>query len=136
MRPAFAPLALIVLSVAAVAAFFAFAPADGTPLLGAILFACVGGYFFGTDWWILQLGRAPAPTGSRWRRVAGILALAAPATIWTVTLFAAIVVEGDNMWMVLPSALTPGLVVWPFAIGGLRRILTATPEGSPTRQVG
>jgi hypothetical protein len=50
--------------------------------------------------------------------------------------FAIIVVEGDNAWMVLPYALAPPLFVWPFAIGALRKVRSLPSKGSPARQVG
>lgn len=125
MRPFLAPAALVALSIALVAALVVFAP-DEDGLIAVVSFiASIVGFLVGIDWWILQLGRAPVADGARVRRVAGILALAAPATLWTVGGFVVIVSEGDNAWLALPLVLAPGLLVWPFVIAAVRRVRVA-----------
>lgn len=125
MRLFLAPAALVVLSIALVAALVVFAPDEDGVVVVATFVASIVGFFVGVDWWILRLGRAPVADGAQVRRVAGILALAAPATLWTVGGFVVIVSEGDNAWLALPLVLAPGLLVWPFVIAAVRRVRVA-----------
>lgn len=125
MRLFLAPAALVVLSIALVAALVIFVPDEDGVVVVAAFIAGIVGFFVGIDWWILRLGRAPVADGAQVRRVASILALAAPATLWTVGGFAVIVSEGDNAWLALPHVLAPGLLVWPFAVTALRRVRAA-----------
>lgn len=133
MRLEFAPFALVVGSIAAVAALFAFAPDDENIVSSAILLAGVVGYFVGAVWGLLRMRANPVAEGARLRRLVGILALSAPATIFSVGLFIGIVTEGDNMWMVLPYAMAPALIVWPFAIAALLKMKATISPHQPGR---
>ncbi len=133
MRLDFAPFALVVVSIAAVTALFVFAPNDENVVSSTIFLGSVVGYFVGAVWGLLRMRANPVAEGARLRRLAGILALSAPATIFSVGLFVGIVTAGDNMWMVLPYALAPGLIVWPFAIAALLKMKATISPHHPGR---
>lgn len=127
MRLDLAPPTLVILGVAAAAIPFALVPDGQSVAATATFVAGLVAYFVGSDWWLTRLGAAPIAEGRRARRIAGILALAAPSAIWGVGVFAIIVTEGDNAWMVLPYAIAPVLFVWPFAISALRKVRGSRP---------
>jgi len=85
------------------------------------------GYVVGTDWWLWHLGRSPlGPAGALRRRI-GILALGLPTAVVGVGIMAIIITAGDVMWMILPFAVVPPLLVWPFVIGALRQVRGPVP---------
>ena len=94
----------------------------------------VGGwiiYFLSTDWLLLQICRAP-PTASaraRFGRLLASLMLGAPP-MGLLGLF--LLTARDVMWMALPYAAAPLIIVGPFWIAAMRRVLAGrSAEASP-----
>lgn len=123
MRAYSAPAALLAVSVAALGLLFVSRIPEGLEMIGVTVFSASAiGYVVATDWWLLRLRNTPVADGARTLRVLAILALGLPTAVIGLGLLTIIVIAGDNMWMVLPYAAAPPLLVWPFVISALAKV--------------
>lgn len=128
-----APVGLLAGGALALAALFAWSPPESAQTgAAAVFFLAVAAFVCGTDWWLLRLRRTPVVPGGRGRRVGAILLLGAPSLIFSALATGFIATVGDNAWMAAPYALAPVLMVWPFVIAALARVIpvrSATVDG-------
>lgn len=99
-----------------------FSPSEASSRLAVgLFFGSLFGYFLGTVSWIFLLADQTPPSSVGRHRVA-ILLLGAPSGLFAIIGVSAIAYQGDVSWMLLPYAIAPALIVWPFAWVALRKL--------------
>jgi len=99
--------------------------AGGTALICTLIFHAIG-----ADWLLVQSPTFGLP---RFRRIGLQLAIGLPSASFAAIMLARMIQQGDLAWLGLPLAVLPALVIWPFVLVALARVLTSETASSVTR---